>query len=436
MASASPAALPAERRLMTIMFCDLVGSTALASRLDPEDLRDVLTAYQQQATAVVKAAGGSIARYQGDGVLAYFGYPTAGEDDAERAVSAGLQLALGIDGGDKAPDQLRVRVGIATGVVLAGERSSSSTADSPEVVGETVNLAARLQELADPNAVVICDNTHRLVGGLFEYDDLGLRRAKGLSEPMQTWRVLKRSRIASRFQALRSRALPYVGRKVEIAYLLARWTQARAGAGCVAVISGDAGIGKSRAVLELAATARRDPTTVLRYDCSPQHQNSMLHPILEQMRRTARSQPEELAATLRRLESVLPDRSEQANAAIAWLSELMAPSAGKAAPETELDAKHRRELVFEAMIGNLRQLAGERPLLIVVEDAHWIDPTSGDLLDRFVTRMAAWPIMLVVTCRPQYQPVWHAEPHVVESRAEAYCRQRSASPHQAHLRRR
>ena len=219
----------AERRLLTIMFCDLVGSTALAARLDPEDLRDVLTAYQTHATELVKAAGGTVARYQGDGILAYFGYPAASEDDAERAIGAGLELALGIETGGKTPEKLGMRVGMATGVVLVGDLLRSHVADSPPVIGETANLAARLQELAKPNSVVICDTTHRLAGALFEYRDLGLQRAKGLAEPLQAWQVLGRSKVANRFHALRSSRLPCVGRDAEISLLLDRWAQARAG---------------------------------------------------------------------------------------------------------------------------------------------------------------------------------------------------------------
>ena len=277
---------------MTIMFCDLVGSTALAARLDAEDLRDVLTVYQAHATTLVKAAGGRIARYQGDGILAYFGYPFASEDDAERAVGAGLELALGVETGGEASEKLGIRVGIATGVVLVGELLRSDVADNPPVIGETANLAARLQELAQPNTAVVCDTTHRLAGALFEYRDLGLQRAKGLTEPLQSWQAVGRSKVANRFQALRSPRLPCVGRDAEIGVLLDRWVQAKAGHGSVVVISGDPGIGKSRLAFELAAKVRSEGPNVLRYDCSPQHQNSMLHPLLEHLRRVAGSRPD------------------------------------------------------------------------------------------------------------------------------------------------
>lgn len=405
----------AERRLLTIMFCDLVGSTALAARLDPEDLRDVLTAYQTHATELVKAAGGTIARYQGDGILAYFGYPAAGEDDAERAIAAGLELALGIETGGKTPEKLCMRVGMATGVVLVGDLLRSHVADSPPVIGETANLAARLQELAKPNSVVICDTTHRLAGALFDYRDLGLQRAKGLAEPMQAWQVTGRSKVANRFHALRSSRLPYVGRDPEIGLLLDRWAQARTGNGGVVVVSGDPGIGKSRLAFELVARVRGESSAILRYDCSPQHQNSMLHPILEHLRRVGRTKPGGgSAAMLGVLRSFFKDDSEQTRAAIALIAELMALPVSTLPHEMDVDTQSKRSSLFEAILGNLHRLASRAPVLVLVEDAHWIDPTSRELMELFVGRMSQWPILLVVTSRPEFDPAWRRELHAAK----------------------
>lgn len=403
--------LPAERRQLTIMFCDLVGSTALAHRLDPEDLRDVLTAYQSHATAIVTAAGGTIARYQGDGILAYFGYPAAREDDAERAIGAGLELALGMDGGAALQERLGVRVGIATGVVLVGDLVRSHAADHPPVIGETANLAARLQELAGRNAVVICDTTHRLAGALFTYRDLGLQMAKGLAEPLQAWQVTGRSKVASRFRALRRASLPCVGRDADITVLLDHWTQAKAGNGRVVVVSGEPGIGKSRLAFELNARVRGDRTIILRYDCSPQHQNSMLYPVLERFRRAARSKAgEESTAVLGTLASFFQDEGEETRTAIALIADLMALP-GAPSLQSAVDAYSKRALLFEAFIVNLQRLAGWKPLLIVVEDAHWIDASTRELMELFVSRMGQSRMLLLVTCRPEFVPAWHGKPH-------------------------
>jgi class 3 adenylate cyclase/tetratricopeptide (TPR) repeat protein len=416
MTKLSTVGLPAaERRLLTIMFCDLVGSTALAARLDPEDLRDVLTAYQTRATELVKAAGGTIARYQGDGILAYFGYPAANEDDAERAIGAGLELAFGVETGGKAPEKLGIRVGMSTGVVLVGDLLRSHVADSPPIIGEPANLAARLQELAKPNSVVICDTTHRLAGALFEYRDLGLQRAKGLAEPLQAWQVVGRSKVASRFHALRSSRLPCVGRDAEIRLLLDHWAQARAGNGRAVVVSGDPGIGKSRLAFELVAKVRGESPVILRYDCSPQHQNSMLHPILEHLRRVSRSTPGDgAAALLGALRSFFQDRSEETSAAIAMIAELMALPVNSLPQMTDVDALRRRSSLFESIVGNLQRLASRQPVLILVEDAHWIDPTSRELMELVVNRMSQWPILLVVTSRPEFDPAWRSELHATK----------------------
>jgi len=399
--------MPAERRWLTVMFCDLVGSTALSARLDPEDLRDVLAAYQRRATAVVESAGGRVARYEGDGILAYFGYPAASEDDAERAVRAGLELANGIDPGGALRETLSVRVGIATGVVVVGELVRSGVADNPPVVGETPNLAARLQAMAEPGTVVIADSTRRLTGGLFEYRDCGAQRIGGFAQPVRAWHVLKANRVVSRFEALRSRSLPLFGREAEVEALLSHWTQAKAGTGRVALLSGQAGIGKSRVALELVARVRPQAPTILRYQCSPHHESSMLHPILEQLQRTARLRhTDSPAAKLDRLRMQLGASGETTDGAVALLADLMAVPAATRTQEPQPDARRKRELLFEALIGGLQRLAVDRPLLLVLEDAHWIDPTSLELLELFVGRMHRWPMLLVVTCRPEFQPAW------------------------------
>jgi class 3 adenylate cyclase/tetratricopeptide (TPR) repeat protein len=425
MSTSAPA--PAERRALSVMFCDLVGSTALSARLDPEDLRDLLSAYQRHATAIVEAAGGRVARYEGDGILAYFGYPAASEDDAELAVRSGLELARGIPI-DKiatgslssevragvAGDKLNVRVGIATGVVVVGELLRSDVADNPPVVGETPNLAARLQELAEPGAVVIDEGTRRLTGGLFEYRDGGARHLAGFTHPVHVWRIVRAS-ATSRFRALRTQSLPLFGREATLAALLRQWTLARQGTGRVALVSGEAGIGKSRLVLELARQFGRGSATVLRVQCSPHHERSMLHPILERLQRTVRLHgADDLpVARLERLKRLLRGRVQAADGAVALLADLMALPAAADAQAPQGDAQRQRDLLFEALIGTLVRLAASRPVLIVVEDAHWIDPTSRQLLDLIVDRVESWAMLLVITCRPEFRPAWHDQPHVV-----------------------
>lgn len=406
--TAAPAS--AERRLLTVMFCDLVGSTALSGRLDPEDLRDLLVAYQRRVTAVVEAAGGNVARYEGDGVLAYFGYPAANEDDADRAVRAGLELAAGIQTGGVLESPLKVRIGIATGTVVVGELLRSKAADNPPVVGETPNLAARLQALADPGDVLICEATRGLTGGLFDYRDLGSRTFEGFARPVQAWKAVRPSKVASRFQALRSRNLPLVGRDGDMATLLERWARAKSGSGQVVLVGGDPGIGKSRIAFELASRIRADAPLLLRYYCSAQHQSSTLHPILEWLRRAARFDRADPAA-FERLRPFLPQDGQDGGRSAALIAELLAVPVDGISSGPRPDARLLREVLLEGIAGNLRRLTGAQPGLVVVDDAHWIDPTSRELLDLLVGRIRSWPVMLLVTARHEFQPAWRFENH-------------------------
>jgi class 3 adenylate cyclase/tetratricopeptide (TPR) repeat protein len=421
MPNSAPA--PPERRALTVMFCDLVGSTALSARLDPEDLRDLLTAYQRHATAVVEAAGGRVARYEGDGILAYFGYPAASEDDPERAVRAGLALAAGIHLARGAgAERLSIRVGIATGVVVVGELTRSGAADNPPVVGETPNLAARLQALAQPGAVLVADATRRLTGGLFEYRDGGLRPVDGFPDPVRVWRVVG-AKVTSRFRALRSQALPLIGRDAALAALADRWALAQHGSGQVALVSGEPGIGKSRLVQALTERVRQGPATVLRLQCSPHHESSILHPILERLRPAARmvgaSAPEDaFGAGTERLRRLLGRGVAAADEAVALLADLMGLPATAPPQRPHGDAQRQRGLLLDALAGMLGRLAQIRPLLLVLEDAHWIDPTSLQLLDLVVGRMHGWTMLLVVTCRPEFRPDWRGESHVARVEVE------------------
>jgi class 3 adenylate cyclase len=277
----------AERRQVTVMFSDLVGSTALSARMDPEDLREVISAYQKCVAENVQQFGGFVAKYMGDGVLVYFGYPQAHEDDAERAVRAGLELIAAVAALEtRAP--LQTRVGIATGMVVVGDLIGSGEAQERGIVGETPNLAARLQGIAGPNTVVIPYSTRKLVGNLFELQDLGAQGLKGIGGPVKAWAVLRPASVESRFEALHASGLTeLVGREEELDLLLRRWTKAKAGEGQVVLLSGEAGIGKSRLTAALLERLATEPHTRLRHYCSPQHTDSALHPIIGQMERAA-----------------------------------------------------------------------------------------------------------------------------------------------------
>ena len=277
----------AERRQVTVMFSDLVGSTALSARMDPEDLREVITAYQKCVADTVQRFGGFVAKYMGDGVLVYFGYPQAHEDDAERAVRAGLDLVASV-GALKTHAPLQTRVGIATGLVVVGDLIGSGASQEQAIVGETPNLSARLQGVAEPNSVVIAESTRRLVGNLFELQDLGGQDLKGIAAPMRASAVLRPSSVESRFDALHTSELTeLVGREEELELLLRRWSKAKTGEGQVVLLSGEPGIGKSRLTAALLENLASEPHTRVRYFCSPQHTDSPFYPFIGQLERAA-----------------------------------------------------------------------------------------------------------------------------------------------------
>jgi class 3 adenylate cyclase/tetratricopeptide (TPR) repeat protein len=403
----------AERRQVTVMFSDLVGSTALSGRMDPEDLREIISAYQRCVADMVRRFGGFVAKYMGDGVLVYFGYPQAHEDDAERAVRAGLELITAV-ASLKAPVRLQVRVGIATGVVVVGDLIGSGEAQERGIVGETPNLAARLQAVATPNMVVIADDTRKLLGDLFELQGLGTQDLKGIKGSAGAWAVLRPGSVESRFEALHASALtPLVGREEELELLLRRWSRAKNGEGQVVLLSGEAGIGKSRLTAALLESLAPEPHTRLRHFCSPQHTDIALYPIISQLiRAAALVHSDSLQAKLDKLDALLAQSSTSPEDA-ALIAELLSlPNDGRY-PALGPDPQQRRQKTLQALSTQIEALTRSNPLLMIFEDAHWSDPTSLESLDRVTDLIVTRPVLLLVTFRPEFVPPWIGRPHVM-----------------------
>jgi class 3 adenylate cyclase len=409
----APAASVAERRQLTVMFSDLVGSTALGTRLDPEDLRDVIAAYHGCVTGLAAKLGGFVARYMGDGVLVYFGYPKANEGDAEQAIRAGLAIVKAVSHLNTVagpPGTLSARVGIATGLVIVGDLIGSGSSLESAVVGETPNLAARLQAMTEPGTVVIADSTRNLTGGLFEYRDLGPASLKGLGS-IRPWAVLGEKAIDSRFEALRSSQASLVGREEELALLLRRWQQAKSGDGRVVLLSGEPGIGKSRLIAALEQSLSNAPPERLRFVCSPHYQDAPLHPIIRQFERSARFQNDDPPVAKRdKLRRLLGRGARDAD--IALLGDLLSiPGAAEDLPRT-LTPRHQKEMTFAAILRYLAAFARRTPLLAVLEDIHWADPTTRELLDAQIEAVERLPMLLIITTRPEPPPSWATHPVV------------------------
>jgi class 3 adenylate cyclase/predicted ATPase len=396
----------AERRQVTVMFSDLVGSTALSARIDPEDLREVISAYQRCVAETVRRFGGFVARYLGDGVLIYFGYPQAHEDDAERAVRAGLAL---IDAVATLPaaEPLQVRIGAATGMVVVGDLVGSGKAQEHDIVGETPNLAARLQAIADPNMVVIAEATRRLLGNLFELRDLGPKELKGIPGPVRTFAAVWERSVESRFEAMHPGSLTaLVGRGGELELLLRCWTRAKGGEGQVVLLSGEAGIGKSRLTVALLEDLAGEPQTRLRYLCSPQHTDSALHPFIAQIERAAGIKSSDaVTQRLDKLEDALATNTKTAITAPLIAALLSIPTTGRYLP-LKLTPTQQRRQTFAALLDQLESLARKMPVLWIFEDAHWADASSMELIDLAVDRIRHLQVLAIITYRSEFHPPW------------------------------
>src|SRR6516165_6694383 len=399
-----------ERRQLTVMSCGLVGSTALASRLDPEDLRSVIADYQRCCTEVIAPFGGVVAAFPGDRVIAYFGYPEAHEDDAERAVRAGLALTEAVAKLEiRLGPSLHVRIGIASGLVVASGSAREEAGHEPVAIGEAPDFAVQLQSIAPADAVVIAATTRHLVRGLFEYREVGRVLLEGMAEPAAAWQVVSASAAASRFEALRAgHLIPLIGRDEEIELLLRRWQQVQAGEGRLVLISGEPGIGKSRLVRDLQDRLASD--AVLSFYCSPIYQDTPLFPVIRQLERIAGLRRDDTPEKrFEKFESMV--HLSIGDEAIALIAALLSVPTGDRYPLPNLSPQRRRERTLEAVMAQIAGLASEGPILAVFEDAHWMDPTSRELLDLIVDRARNLPLLLLITYRPDFAPPWAGHAH-------------------------
>jgi len=404
----------AERRQLTIMFCDLVGSTALTAQLDPEDMWRVIASYHDRINDVVGRFGGKIARYMGDGVLVYFGYPQAREDDAVQAVRAALALVDAVTNlRTDANSALQARIGIATGTVVVSELLIDEAPVEQGTVGETPNLAARLQALAQPGSVLICQRTHRLTGGHFSYRDLGAVALKGWAQAVPVWQVTGARDVESRFEAMHEAKLPPLfGREEEIELLLRRWRHATQGEGRAVLLTGEPGIGKSHIALAVEEHLQGKPHLTMRYFCSAHDINSALFPFIGQLERAAGfERSDSPAQKLAKLDALVSQSTADAEhlAALAGLFGL--PATGQRELQ-ELSPQKRKEKTFAAFLAQIEGLPGRCPLYVIFEDVHWVDPTSLELLAALVERVARLQVLLLITARPEFTLPWPSYPHM------------------------
>ena len=405
----------AERRHLTVMICDLVGSTALANRLDPEDMGAVIDALQAACARITVAFDGFVAEFRGDGILAYFGYPRAHEDDAERTVRAALDIAGAVARLKTAAEEpLSVRIGIATGLVVVGDRGGEGALRDHTVVGDTPNLAARLQALAEPGEVVVAASTRRLLGDLFRLRDLGQHKVKGIAEPIAAWAVEGVSSSRSRFEATHAAALTeLIGRENELNFLLERQRLAWKGKGQVVLISGEAGIGKSRLAAALEEKIGDQPHTLLQYQCSPHYSNSALYPFIAQLERVVGFKADDTSdERIAKLEALLAMPASRVQEIAPLFAALLSIPTGDRYPKLPSNPAQQRRRTFAALLDQFESLARQKPVLFVFEDLHWADATSLELLDLMIERLRRLPVLALFTLRPDFKPPWAGLPSV------------------------
>src|SRR3989440_2851384 len=396
----------AEFRQITVMFCDLVGSTQLSEKLDPEDLQKLIDAYRVECSTAISRYGGEVARYFGDGVMAFFGWPRAHEDDAARAIHAALEIVSGITK-ISGPVTLTCRVGICSGPVVVGEIGDSGTW-SMDAVGETPNIAARLQTLAVANTVLISESTKRLVSAAFDFQDLGLQQLKGVTEPIHLYSVRSAKNTASRFEAAHVGSLtPLIGRSSELSLLLDRWQKGKEGDGQVIFLSGIPGVGKSRLLHELKSHIQREPHVLLHHQCSPYHSQSAFFPIIEQIEQAAQltareADPDKLA----KLKAYLPPSTDGSLEPVLLIANLLSIPLENRAELSGLTPQQIKNKTISTLVDMLLAFSVQRPTLCIFEDAHWLDPSSLELLELIISRIDHARVLVIVSCRPQFRPTW------------------------------
>ncbi len=421
----------AERRQLTVMFCDLVGSTYLSQQLDPEELRDVIKEYQGACAEVISHFDGHLAKYLGDGILVYFGYPRAHEDDANRAVRAGLEIVGVIHElplhNTQLQQALQVRIGIHTGLVVAGEMGGGKRREPMAIVGETPNVAARLQGLAEPNTVVISGATHKLVEGFFEHKNLGMHALKGISTPMEVYQVLQESGVYSRFEAAVTKGLtPLVGREQEVGILLDRWQQAKEGRGQVVLIGGEAGIGKSRLVQMMKESLAGESHARIEVRCSPFYQNSALYPLIDNLQRVLQfSREDSSEEKLGKLEKTLEQYDFPLREVFPLFASLLSLPLPDYYPPLNLTPQKQKQKTLEAFLAWMLKEAERDPMLSVVEDLHWVDSSTLEYLSLLVERVPSSRIFALFTFHPNFSPPWPIRSHMTQIMLNRFTRKQA-----------